>query len=73
MLDQHNQLQKRLDELESRFAFQEDLLESLNTMIADQQNELDKLWRANQLLKEQLTKLEHSSGTEPVEAPPPHY
>ncbi len=63
----------RLNELETRFAFQEDLVESLNTTVANQQEELEKLWQANRVLKQQLTKLEYHAGGRGDEAPPPHY
>ncbi|PID44664.1 MAG: SlyX protein [Proteobacteria bacterium] len=70
----HSELEVRLEELETRSAFQEDILESLNKVIADQQKEIDQLWHASQILKDQIRKLEYDSGEKgDGDAPPPHY
>ena len=67
--------QDRLDELESRLAFQDDLIESLNEVVSRQDREIALL---TQRVKELATKLEDiaagatSAGGEGHE-PPPHY
>lgn len=64
----------RLNDLETRLAFQDDLLESLNRIVAEQQQQIDLLQREMRLLYDQLKSL---SATLPAaggeEPPPPHY
>lgn len=63
----------RLIELETQMAFQDSVIQELNTVVTAQQQQLDKLKRELQLLQEQLASLNDkmvSSGNEP---PPPHY
>jgi SlyX protein len=64
----------RLDELEMRLAFQDDLLNTLNEQVAKQEMELRELWAAKQLLQKQLKELSPSNiKSEEDETPPPHY
>ena len=60
-------------EIETRLAFQEDLLEGLNSMVIEQQKQLEQLWAANKLLKQQMEKMHFDIGGGEEEAPPPHY
>ena len=60
-------LTERMDELESRLAFQDDTIQALNDVIAAQQLELGRLRRSLELLAPQLP----DGGGD--EAPPPHY
>ncbi len=63
----------RLIELETQMAFQDSVIQELNTVVTAQQQQLDKLKRELHLLQEQLAHLNDkmvSSGNEP---PPPHY
>ena len=68
-------LAKRLDELESRLAFQDDLIESLNKVITRQDREIANM--AIQLkdlitrISEQAETAEHGTTTE--HEIPPHY
>ncbi|MDP2226929.1 MAG: SlyX family protein [Moraxellaceae bacterium] len=67
-------METRLNDLEARVAFQDDLLESLNNIVARQQQQIDLLQRESRLLYEQMKSLSASvipaDGEEP---PPPHY
>ena len=64
----------RLDELESRLAFQDDLIESLNGVVARQDREIALLTQRVAKLAE---KLEDIAAGAPAAAdghePPPHY
>ena len=66
---------ERLDELESRLAFQDDLIESLNEVVARQDREIALL---TQRLADLATKFEDlAASAAPVAGtghePPPHY
>lgn len=63
----------RLVELETKMAFQEDLLQDLNDVVARQEQQLEKLWQANRMLKSQLDTVHSATGEASNEAPPPHY
>jgi SlyX protein len=66
----------RLEELESRLAFQEDLIESLNEVVARQDRDLARLLAKMQDLEARLTDLAATAAGQ-VESPghevPPHY
>ena len=69
-------LESRLDELESRLAFQDDLIESLNEVIAQQDQNLSKLVLQVQILKEKLVEFEKSTIISSLSSRhelPPHY
>jgi len=67
----------RLDELESRLAFQDDLLEHLNEVVARQDQELANLQRKLTELTARLKDFEQSHPAIDTpsheEPPPPHY
>jgi SlyX protein len=66
----------RLDELESRLAFQDDLIESLNQVVARQDRELADLARRVKDLEARLTDLAEAasaSGGGGGHEVPPHY
>lgn len=64
----------RFIELEIKQAYQEDLIQTLNRVVADQQKQIGKLEETCKLLNDKLTSLTLSSG-EPgaVDERPPHY
>lgn len=67
----NNEFLSRIQQLEEKLAFQEDTLEQLNHVIADQSLEIQKLWDANRLLRKKMDEVQVSDqGQEP---PPPHY
>ncbi len=65
---------ERLTELEIKLAFQEELVETLNQIVAGQQRELDLLQGQVRLVYQQLKSLQPSDiAAVGEEAPPPHY
>lgn len=66
----------RLDELESRTAFQDDLIESLNAVVARQDREIADLRQRVQALENKLADLAEATslpGVAPGHEVPPHY
>ncbi|PCM43449.1 SlyX family protein [Marinobacter sp. ANT_B65] len=67
-------LQARLDELETRLAFQDDVINTLSEQLAKQEMDIRELWNAKRLLHNQLKDVSSSNiKREEEEAPPPHY
>ncbi len=67
-------LETRLDELEMRVAFQDDIINTLSEQLAKQEMELRELWEAKRLLHKQLKEMAPSNiRSEEEEVPPPHY
>jgi len=69
-------IESRLDELESRLAFQDDLIESLNEIIVRQDRDLARLELKVKSLGDKLNDLGESgaiSGSSPDHEVPPHY
>lgn len=67
-------MDERLIELETRVAFQDDLLHQLNEIVSRQSVELDSLILQVRRLQEQIQGLEPSHmKSQAEEAPPPHY
>lgn len=67
-------MDQRIDELESRLAFQDDVIETLNGVVTRQQLQLDNLEKEVLLLKQQIKNLSPSQiADESEETPPPHY
>ena len=76
MISKHQTADSRLDELESRLAFQDDLIESLNQVVARQDRELDSLSRRLQELESRLADLADTAslpGGAVGHEIPPHY
>jgi SlyX protein len=63
----------RLIELEIKAAYQEDLLQELNKIVAQQQQQLALLENTCQLLYERITKVQLEQRDDASEPPPPHY
>lgn len=72
-MDTEKNFEDRLNDLEMKLAFQEDLLNTLNDVIANQDREIQDLWSANRLLKQSLGDIKAGSTTSEQEPPPPHY
>lgn len=67
-------LEERLNEMEMRLMFQDDLINTLSDQVAAQEMELRELWAAKQLLHKQMKELSPSNiKSEEEETPPPHY
>lgn len=74
MTDSLEILAKRIEELESQAAFQDELHESLNAVVAKQDREILELKRQFSLLFERLKEIgDVSPGAQPQDEPPPHY
>lgn len=68
------EIEQRMDELETRLAFQDDLIATLSDQVARQELDLRKLWEAKQLLNKQLSEMAPSNiKRDEDETPPPHY
>jgi len=67
-------LARRIDELESQAAFQDELHESLNATVSKQDREILELKRQLGLLSERLKEIgDASPGAAPQDETPPHY
>jgi SlyX protein len=61
-------------ELEIKIAYQEDLLQALNKIVAQQQQQIDRLEATCRMFNERIKNLSsEGSGSESVEELPPHY
>ncbi len=68
------QLEERVDALESRNVFQDDVIEQLSEELAAHQHELSELKHQIQLVANRLKDAGTLSGDkEEIEPPPPHY
>lgn len=63
----------RLDELEAKMAFAEDLIETLNQTIVQQQKQIDSLQAQLRLLHEQLRERPTPESGGLRDEIPPHY
>jgi len=65
---------KRIEELESQLAFQDELIESLNGTVARQDGEILELKRQFSILSERLTEIgDASPAAASQDETPPHY
>jgi len=64
----------RIIELEIKTAYQEDLLQALNKIVAGQQQQIDRLEATCRMLNERIKSLSiESSTSENIDEVPPHY
>jgi SlyX protein len=63
----------RLTELETKLAFAEDLLETLNQTVIRQQGQLELMQQQLRLLHQRLQEAQPSETRSPGEEVPPHY
>ncbi len=68
-----NNIQDRINDLESRLAFQDDTIQTLNDIIIKQQQLLDVLTTKVDLLINSHNQLIEQLQTTVDSAPPPHY
>jgi SlyX protein len=70
---QGNRMENRLAELEAKISFSEDLLESLNRTVYQQQQQIDRLQLELRALREQVNDSLPADASGPREELPPHY
>jgi len=63
---------ERLQELEIKFAFQQETIEALNAAVTKQWTEIDRLKSLIGLLQNEMAELGEASG-DPGNVKPPHY
>lgn len=63
----------RLEDLESRIAFQEDAIDKLSDVVARQEKELDQLKRMVLILSTQVRNFDSGEGIPKANEVPPHY
>ncbi|MGZ8135958.1 MAG: SlyX family protein [Methylococcaceae bacterium] len=63
----------RIIELEIKAAYQEDLLQSLNNIVVQQQRQIDQLEVMCRLLSERIKSLSSEGSSENAVEVPPHY
>ena len=76
MTDPNSELSSRIDELESRLAFQDDVIESLNTVVSRQDHDLAMLTLRLQELSAKINEIGEAAATATPSAEsetPPHY
>lgn len=75
MIEKDAAMQQQLIELESKLAFQEDTVNSLNNELHQHQMRIEKLQQQVMLLAEKLRQLPDDQGilSPEEEPPPPHY
>lgn len=66
-----NKLEARMADLETRQAFQDDTLHTLNDVIVQQQQHIEQLKRQLEHLQQRIH--EQPELTEIINEPPPHY
>ncbi len=74
MSDLLAELTRRIEELETQMAFQDELHESLNATVAKQDSEIINLKRQFSLLSDRLKDIgDASGGAQQQDETPPHY
>lgn len=66
-------MEERITNLEIKFSLQDDLLDSLNQLVARQQQQIDRLQYELVQMAQQLRALEHSRPLSAADDIPPHY
>ncbi|MBG6286906.1 MULTISPECIES: SlyX family protein [Pseudomonas] len=66
-------LEKRMADLESRLAFQDDALQTMSDVVYEQERVIERLRLQMQALLKRLEDLQGQVGVSDDEAPPPHY
>jgi SlyX protein len=65
--------EQRLDELEAKLAFAEDLIETLNQTVIRQQRQMDSLQEQLRLLHQQIRDSQSGDPLSSRDEIPPHY
>jgi SlyX protein len=66
-------MEERLNELEAKLAFAEDLIETLNQAVIRQQGQIDLMQQQLRLLHQQLQETLPDEARTPRNEIPPHY
>jgi SlyX protein len=66
-------MESRLEKIETKLSFSEDLLEELNRTVVRQQQEIERLQKQVRALREQFATLLPGPTDAPHDEPPPHY
>lgn len=67
-------VEEQLIELQSQLAFQEDTIQALNDVVAQQQRQIDGLRARSDLFSSQLERaMTAMEGSDVIDVPPPHY
>jgi len=64
---------RRLDDLESRIAFQEEAIDQLSEITIRQAKDLDELRRMIMILNDRVKNADNSGFSPAADVPPPHY
>jgi SlyX protein len=65
--------EERLNELEAKLAFAEDLIETLNQTVIRQQGQIDLLQQQLRLLHQRMQETQPDEARTPRDEIPPHY
>lgn len=69
-----DEMKSRIDGLETRIAYQDQVIEDLNSAVTGQWKVIEDLTRRYKILMERIDDAENSAGSDPAkEPPPPHY
>ncbi|MSQ70108.1 MAG: SlyX family protein [Betaproteobacteria bacterium] len=66
-------MESRLNELEAKFSFADDLLDALNRTVYRQQQQIDELKQEVRALRQQLRDAAPADSSNAGEEVPPHY
>ena len=69
----HDTLHEKITDLECKFVFQQETLDTLNDQVTKQWAEIDRLTKQLGRLHDQMTALENDIAAPGAEPPPPHY
>lgn len=72
-MNESTNLSSRMDELETKLMFQQDIMETLNNTVVEQWKVIDQLKSKLGMLNDQLYELETSSTNGHIVEKPPHY
>lgn len=73
-MSENQQLQQRIDQLESQLAFQEDTISQLNREVAEHTESMMRMQAQVKYLADRLRSIQPSNiATQAEETPPPHY
>jgi len=70
---ENQQLNERLTDLEVKFAYTQETVDTLNEQVAKQWSVIDKLVRQLDMMRDQVETMAADMGKPGSEPPPPHY